>query len=71
MLPCPKCGSRVEADEMLRDISRNERYRHGVCPMCGYTYHTVEFEVEDNKKLADLLAHLRFKESRRRNKEAK
>lgn len=58
MLHCPKCESKVKAIEGVRDRKRNETYRHGVCPNCGYEYYSVEFEVEDNEQFQKVYKRL-------------
>lgn len=50
MIPCPKCASKVEADDGVRNSKHQETYKHGVCPNCGYEFYSVEFEVEPTEK---------------------
>ena len=45
-MKCPKCEGEVKSICGQVDTPNNETYRCKKCVDCGYTFYTVEFEVE-------------------------
>lgn len=53
-MTCPVCKGKIRVTDVTH-TSDNETYRQKRCVKCGHTFYTVEFEVEDDKTLRDIL----------------
>lgn len=52
---CPKCDSRCAVKETRESkVYIDEVYRKLICPQCGFTFHTVEFPVEESERFASV-----------------
>ena len=73
---CPKCNGKTTIFDNCHVKDQNESYRKRRCIPCGNVFYTIEFEVSDDDRMADIWRenHRLYKfrdEYNKRQKEAK
>ena len=54
---CPKCKSKIVTINTVNS-ENNEVFRQRKCTVCGYSFFTSEFEIEDNPQFRKEYGHL-------------
>lgn len=62
---CPKCNNKTGVTDISHSEKTHEDYRRRVCKECGYTFYTVECEVEYDSKF-DFRWRMGHRERKRR-----
>ena len=51
---CSECGGVSKVCDTRYDGKENEVFRHHMCNDCLHEFFTIEFEIENNKKFANM-----------------
>lgn len=52
-MKCPKCNGKLGVIDSVHNDRENETYRARQCKNCGHLFHTVEYEVIQNKRFEE------------------
>lgn len=52
-MQCPRCKGPFQVFDTVHNDKENETYRARKCTRCGYSCHTVEYEVVVNQRFKD------------------